>query len=519
MFTAGRRREAGMLDASTSGSANSSAFDAAAPAAARVADFDAVRLPRRRIRLAAFQQLLRQQSLRWFAVLGALELVLLLLAPWLAVETRFHADPEGLAAAHGELPLHAAVFAAVVWLTMLALGLYQRHRRDIRGAAPGTVARAVLAIGVGAVALMTLYFLLPATEVGRGVLALSLLYGLLLILLSRMTFWRLVGDARLKRRALFLGAGSNAATALRRMRREQDMRSATVVGFVPMPGDRISIAEDELLQPASSVTRLAFRRGIDEIVVAADDRRGGLPMADLMTSRLSGIDVIELESFCERETGKITLELINPSWFVFSPVGNGSVARRIVKRGFDLAAAIGLLLVAWPFMLLVALAIRLESPGPVLYRQERVGRNDSRFQLMKFRSMRTDAEHGGARFATVNDDRVTRVGRFIRKVRLDEFPQLWNVLRGEMSIVGPRPERPQFVDQFKQRIPYYGLRHCVAPGLTGWAQLRYPYGASEEDAIEKLRYDLFYVKNHGFQFDLMVLLQTVEVVLFGRGGR
>lgn len=506
-----------MLDASASRSGQGAYEPAGATPSA--AGFDAVRLPRRRIRLAAFQQLLRQQSLRWFAVLAVVELVLLLLAPWLAVETRFFGEPEGLAAAHDELPLHAAVFGAVVWLTMLALGLYQRHRRDVRGAGPGTIARMVLATAVGAVALMALYFLLPATEVGRGVLALSLLYGLLMMLLSRMTFWRLVGDARLKRRALFLGAGRNAATALRRMRREQDMRSATVVGFVPMPGDRVAVGDEELVSSPTNLTRLAFRRGIDEIVVATDDRRGGLPMAELMTCRLSGIDVIELESFCERETGKITLELINPSWFVFSPVGNGSVARRIVKRGFDLAAAIGLLLVAWPFMLLVALAIRLESPGPVLYRQERVGRNDSRFQLVKFRSMRTDAELGGARFAALNDDRVTRVGRFIRKVRLDELPQLWNVLRGEMSVVGPRPERPQFVEQFKQRIPYYGLRHCVAPGLTGWAQLRYPYGASEADAIEKLRYDLFYVKNHGFQFDLMVLLQTVEVVLFGRGGR
>jgi exopolysaccharide biosynthesis polyprenyl glycosylphosphotransferase len=204
---------------------------------------------------------------------------------------------------------------------------------------------------------------------------------------------------------------------------------------------------------------------------------------------------------------------------VFTPVFNGSVMRRVGKRAFDLLTASLLLLVSWPFMLLVALAIRLESQGPALYVQERVGENDRPFKLYKFRSMRTDAEQTGARWATVDDDRVTRVGRFIRKVRLDELPQLWNVLRGDMSIVGPRPERPQFVEQFKQRIPYYGLRHCVRPGLTGWAQLRYPYGASEADAIEKLRYDLFYVKNHGFQFDLMVVLQTVEVVLFGRGGR
>jgi sugar transferase (PEP-CTERM system associated) len=256
-------------------------------------------------------------------------------------------------------------------------------------------------------------------------------------------------------------------------------------------------------------------------VVGADDRRGVLPMAELITCRLAGIDVLDLDQFCERETGKVSLELVNPSCFVFGNGFNGSVMRRAGKRVFDIAAASALAAVSWPLMLLTALAILVESrgKGPVLYMQERVGENDQVFRLIKFRSMRTDAEQHGARWAQVNDDRVTRVGRVIRKIRLDELPQLWNVLRGQMSIVGPRPERPEFVDQFKQRIPYYGLRHSVPPGLTGWAQLRYPYGASENDAIEKLRYDLFYVKNHGFQFDLMVLLQTVEVVLFGRGGR
>jgi sugar transferase (PEP-CTERM system associated) len=482
-------------------------------------DFNAVRMPRKRMMFASMQQLLRQQSLRWYALLAGMELVLLLLAQWLAVETRFYGEAASLELAYTAMPLQAGLFAGVVWVTMIALGLYQRHRRDISGAAPGTIARLALSMAVGSMALMVLYFVWPAAEVGRGVLALSLAFAMLLMLLSRGTFWRLVGDIRLKRRALFLGAGQNVATALRRMRREQDMRSATIVGFVPMTGDRITVADSQIMAPGDSLTRFAYSKGIDELVVAVDDRRGTLPMPDLMTCRLSGIDVLDLETFCERETGKVSLELVNPSWFVFTPVFNGSVMRRVGKRAFDLLTASLLLLVSWPFMLLVALAIRLESQGPALYVQERVGENDRPFKLYKFRSMRIDAEQNGARWATVDDDRVTRVGRFIRKVRLDELPQLWNVLRGDMSIVGPRPERPQFVEQFKQRIPYYGLRHCVRPGLTGWAQLRYPYGASEADAIEKLRYDLFYVKNHGFQFDLMVVLQTVEVVLFGRGGR
>jgi exopolysaccharide biosynthesis polyprenyl glycosylphosphotransferase len=196
--------------------------------------------------------------------------------------------------------------------------------------------------------------------------------------------------------------------------------------------------------------------------------------------------------------------------------------RRLIKRSFDLAAALIMLALAWPLMLLTALAIRIESgPGaPVFYRQERVGEHGRTFWLVKFRSMRTDAERDGvARFARTDDDRVTRVGRFIRKGRLDELPQLWNVLHGDMSFIGPRPERPQFVDNFNANIRYYPLRHCVKPGLTGWAQLRYAYGASQEDAEEKLKFDLFYVKNHNLMFDLMILLQTVEVVLFGRGAR
>ncbi len=488
---------------------------------AAIYNLEAVRVPRRRVRLAAFRQLLRQQSLRWFAVLASLELLLLGLAPWLAVETRFIGDPDAVSHELSTLPMRAALFALSCWVTLVALGLYQRHRRDIRGTAPGTIARIMLGLGIAAVASMVVYFLLPGFELGRGLLALSLGYALLLLLLSRASFWRLVGDARLKRRTMFLGAGQNAALALLRMRREQDMRSASIIGFVPMPGDRAGAVAERLLDPAGDLVRFAYSHGVDELVIAADDRRGTLPMADLMTCRLSGIDVLELETFYERETGKVTLELVNPSWFVFARVCTGSVLRRVVKRGFDIGAALLLLAFAWPLMLLTAAAIALESRGlgPILYRQQRVGENDGVFTLVKFRSMRTDAEVGGARWAKVDDDRVTRVGRFIRKTRLDELPQLWNVLRGDMSIVGPRPERPEFVEGFKKRIPYYGLRHCVAPGLTGWAQLRYPYGASEQDAIEKLRYDLYYVKNHGFQFDLMILLQTVEVVLFGRGGR
>lgn len=483
--------------------------------------FDALRVPDEQPASAA-RRMLRQQSMRWFGLLAGVELLLLLLSPWLAIHTRFPADPEGVALAQAELPVRAVLFASVVWLTMVALGLYQRHSRGARDDAPGIAARVMLAMAVGGVALMALYYVLPETQVGRGVLLLSLLYGTALLIVSRLVFSRVVDDAALKRRVLILGAGDNAAQVLARLREVADLTSVVVVGLVPMAGDRSVVAPELVVRPRGSLLDYAFAEGVDEIVVGPDDRRGTLPMAELLACRLRGVSVLELEAFCERELGKVALELVRPSCFVYSQRSNASVLRRVGKRLFDIVGASVLLLCLWPLAALVALAIWIESRGrgPIFYVQERVGENDQPFPLVKFRSMRTDAEQDGvARWASADDDRVTRTGRIIRKLRLDEIPQLWNVLKGEMSIVGPRPERPQFVEQFKRRVRYYGLRHCVRPGLTGWAQLRFPYGASEEDAVEKLRYDLYYVKNHGFHFDLMVLLQTVEVVLFRRGSR
>jgi sugar transferase (PEP-CTERM system associated) len=216
----------------------------------------------------------------------------------------------------------------------------------------------------------------------------------------------------------------------------------------------------------------------------------------------------------------VSLSVSDPSWLVFSGGFDHSLPRRLSKRFFDVVAALSLLLLSWPVMVLVALCVKLESPGPVLYRQVRVGELGQEFELVKFRSMRVDAEADGvARWASMEDDRSTRVGRIIRKTRLDELPQLLNVLRGEMSFVGPRPERPQFVNMLAQQVRYYNVRHSIKPGLTGWAQVRYPYGASVSDAEEKLKFDLFYVKNHGLVLDLLILMQTIEVVLFQRGGR
>jgi len=280
------------------------------------------------------------------------------------------------------------------------------------------------------------------------------------------------------------------------------------------------VSEDLLLQPQNGLAELTERLQIDEVVIAPDERRGGLPMEEMLVCVQRGVSIIDLSTFFEREAGMVQLNVVDPSWLVFSGGFDYSTPRRLSKRFFDLVAASVLLLLAWPLMLVVALAVWVESGTPILYRQTRVGERGEHFVLTKFRSMRVDAEKDGvAQWATKNDDRSTRVGRFIRLTRLDELPQLFAVLRGDMSFVGPRPERPHFVDLLNDEIRYYGVRHCVKPGLTGWAQLRYPYGASVKDAEEKLKFDLFYVKNHGLVFDLMILLQTVEVVLFGRGAR
>ena len=464
-------------------------------------------------------RLFRQRALRWQLLLVLVEFALLVGCVYAAVVLRYWGD-EGTQAAFGHsLHWRAPLVGMVLVLAMTALGLYQVH---LRAGWLGRLSRQGVAFVLGGVALTVLYYALPAAYIGRGVLGITLVLGYLIVALWRVLFLGIVDADLFKRRVVMLGAGERAAEVAGKMRRKTDQRGFKVLGYVPIGADPVRVPQTMLLHPDEALYDWVTRLGVDEIVVGPDDRRGTLPVDALLECKQHGVAVTELAEFFEREAGKIKMDLTNPSWLVFSDGFNISPARRTVKRAFDLTMASLVMLVAWPFMLLTMLAIRLESGrgSPILYRQERVGENGKAFAVIKFRSMRTDAERDGvARWATKNDGRVTRVGRFIRKTRLDELPQLWNVLRGDMSIIGPRPERPQFVDDFNTRIRYYSLRHCVKPGLTGWAQLRYPYGSSFEDAVEKLKFDLFYVKNHNFAFDLAILIQTVEVVLFGRGAR
>lgn len=460
---------------------------------------------------------LRSQKGRAVIALWAVEIVLIVLAVCSAARLRFVGDTASYRLFAETAPVRTLLVAVVITLSMAAFGLYQVNVRRNRW---DTLLRLLLSFAFGGVALLVLFYLIPQTYIGRGVLLIALTLALVGVVAVRLLSERVFSADVFKQRVLVLGAGANASLIHQRMRRRADRQSFVLVGFVPLPGQEVLVPEDATIRPEPPLVNFALSMQIDEIVVAPDERRGGLPMSDMLACVQRGITMTDLSTFFEREAGMVKLDVVDPSWLVFSGGFDQSTMRRLSKRFFDLVAAGALLLVALPFMLLVALAVWMETGAPIFYSQTRVGRGGKPFDVIKFRSMRVDAEGDGkARWATANDQRTTRVGRFIRLTRLDELPQLINVLRGEMSFVGPRPERPQFVDQLNQEIRYYDIRHSVKPGLTGWAQLRYPYGASVRDAEEKLKFDLFYVKNQGLLFDLMIMLQTVEVVLFGRGAR
>ena len=412
--------------------------------------------------------------------------------------------------------VHALAFASVMLLAMVAMGLYQRR---FRFAMAGMLLRIVAALVGGTIALSMLYYVAPFLALGRGVLGTTLLVAAALVFTARIIFIKTLNQDVLKRRVLVLGAGEKAAQIPRHLRRRVDQQGFHVVGYVHIRGEHDVVDEELVLRPDVPLLALAKELQADEIVVAVGERRRKtFPVHELLDCKMSGVDVIDLQAFFERETGKIKLDILNPSWLIFSDGFNQS---DLPKRLFDILVSLSLLAITWPFMLLVALAIVLESGGrgPVFYKQVRVGQHWKLFHVIKFRSMRVDAEKGGAQWATKNDSRVTRVGAFIRKVRLDELPQIFNVLRGDMSFVGPRPERPEFVTRLAEQIPYYSERHRVKPGITGWAQVCYPYGASEKDSMEKLQYDLYYIKNYSLFLDLVIILQTAHEVTWGKGGR
>ncbi|MCW8887362.1 MAG: TIGR03013 family PEP-CTERM/XrtA system glycosyltransferase [Motiliproteus sp.] len=411
-------------------------------------------------------------------------------------------------------------FVMVTFVCMAAMGLY--HAR-LRGETTELLARVFLSFLLATITQALLFYFIPYLDIEPKAIGIALLLSFLIVCGLRYLFMHIDQTSLLKKRILVLGAGQRASIIHHKMRRDSDRRGFRLMGYVNMNDDETTICEENQLHvDLDHLDEYVTRYQIDEVVVAADQRRGKLPMEALYRCRIAGVNVIDVAGFVERESGKIPLKLMYPSWVIY---GDGyrktGIFARGLKRLFDISVGLIFVLLTWPLMLITVLLIKLES-GPksaVLYSQIRVGRGSENFKIYKFRSMREDAEKDGAVWAMQNDNRITVVGAFIRKYRIDELPQLFNILKGDMSFIGPRPERPEFVSDLSETIPYYGDRHQVKPGLTGWAQICYNYGSSEEDAMEKLQYDLYYIKNYTLLLDTIILIQTCEVIFFGKGAR
>jgi sugar transferase (PEP-CTERM system associated) len=379
--------------------------------------------------------------------------------------------------------------------------------------------RAVQALGATSLTLSLLYFWLPQLIIGRGVFLYSAILVIFLVFGWRVAFEWMNGHMGSRERLLLVGTGETAVRLARELYDRKEL-GVEIVGFVDPDPARVGmpVINPGIIGTIEDIPAIARARSVDRVVVSLADARGKLPMEKLLEMRLDGVKFEHLASIYEKYTGKIAVENLRPSWLIFSEGFSKSRLQNLSKRLMDLMlAGVGFIL-ALPLLLLVALAIRLSSKGPILYAQQRVGVDGRVFMLRKFRSMRADAEREtGAVWAQANDSRVTSIGGFLRRTRLDELPQLWNIVCGHMSFVGPRPERPEFVSELTREIPYYGQRHTVRPGLTGWAQVRYTYGASVEDAMQKLQYDLFYIKNRSLGLDLFILAKTVKTVLTARG--
>lgn len=378
--------------------------------------------------------------------------------------------------------------------------------------------RVALSLVVSFFILTGLFYLTEFELYGRGMLIIALLvFGLLQVMLHVLFRF----SARLPvfvNKVMILGTGPLARQIGNLVLTSKS--SFELAGYFNCSAEPVMVPYHNIIDPSDGLISAVNKTGVHKIVVSLSERRGVFPLQDVLSCKLSGIEVIDAPSFYEQMTGRLLLENITPSWFIFSHGFKVTLFLRLLKRITDLLCAITGLLLLLPVLPFIALFIRIDSPGPILYRQTRVGEGEKLFDLYKFRSMRQDAETGtGAVWAKEKDTRVTRFGEFLRKSRIDEIPQLFNVLKGDMSLVGPRPERPEFVKKLTEVIPYYSERHYIKPGVTGWAQVRYPYGASVEDAVEKLRYDLYYIKNISLPFDIMIIMETVKVILFRRGGR
>jgi len=406
-------------------------------------------------------------------------------------------------------------YAVTMLTAMISVGVYGAESlRSLRYAG----ARMLVAISLGIIALSFLDWIVNGAHFWRSTLAYAMGLTVAFLIANRLIVGGILGASAFRRRVLVLGAG-HRADRLRQLG-ERPETGFVIVGYVGMSDQRPLIEEAINRSAIHNLTRFVENLGVSEVVLALEERRNSLPLRDLLRIKTAGVHVNDFSSFIERETGRVDLDTVNPSWLIFSDgFSSGRAVSSVAKRLFDVTASGILLALTFPVIVLFALLVKIDSRGPAFFRQTRVGLYGQAFNVIKLRSMRTDAEADGAQWATRNDPRVTRIGRFIRKVRIDELPQVWTVLKGEMSFVGPRPERPEFVADLEDKLPYYAERHMVKPGITGWAQINYPYGASIEDSRHKLEYDLYYAKNYTPFLDLLILLQTIRVVLWRDGAR
>jgi sugar transferase (PEP-CTERM system associated) len=449
------------------------------------------------------------------------ECALIALALVCALRLRFWNNPEeiGSLVQYPDIVIQGLIIILVVQLCFYYSDLYNLHVLRARSEQLICIGQS---LGSACLVLGALYYIFPGLLIGRGTFIINVFLVATFVSINRVVLDRAWRIAASKQNLVILGTRELALNVARELMRRDDL-NIHLVGFVePKLGDAGSVKSlfgHPVIGVADDLERLVPQHRISRIIVAMEDRRGRLPVRELVRLRVQGVRVEDAHSTMSSLTGRIWLESIHPSWFVFSDGFHRSRLNLAVKRGLDLSFGILGLVISLPIMALVALAVKLESKGPVLFRQERVGLGGRIFEVLKFRSMRADAEQGGAQWAVADDPRATRVGKIIRKFRLDELPQFINVIRGEMSFVGPRPERPVFVDQLRNQISYYDERHSVSPGITGWAQVQYQYGATVEDAYRKLEYDLFYLKNMSVLFDCVIVFQTVRTVLSGTSGR
>ncbi len=448
-------------------------------------------------------------------LLGLVDAVLLMLSAEIAWIIRAHQIDMAVDATTNRLP-QLISFAVALQVALVAVGAYGVGSFiSLRFAA----ARLAVAIALGVLFLSLLYFLVPGLTLWRSNLLYAMVIAAVLLVGTRAVLGGILGGETFKRRIVVLGAGERAARIGVLARKPG--ANFVVAGYVAMNEPGVVMPDAVMRSAIANLAMHVVDCRASEVVLALEERRNALPLQDLLRVKTTGVAVSDISTFLERETGRIDLNSVNPSWLIFSDgFASGRALSSAAKRAFDIVASLLLLILTLPLVILTAVAIKLESRGPAFYRQNRVGLYNQSFEIVKLRSMRQDAEIAGqAVWAAEQDPRITRVGRLIRKLRIDELPQTWTVLKGEMSFVGPRPERPQFVADLEQQVPYYAERHMVKPGITGWAQINYPYGASIDDARHKLEYDLYYAKNYSPFLDLLILLQTLRVVLWPSGAR